>query len=390
MPSIAIVPLRDGDGDERSRDTALAVGEALAAATSLRVVGGKAIEEVLAYHQSGGGEDPGLSEADAELRRAKERYFQFRSDEALAAADRAVALLAARPEDLSKSGPALVDASLTQAVIARSRGDLTAARRALARALKIHPSLDLASQEYPPGLVALFEEESGALAAVPRGTVSVSTKPPAAEVFLNGMSAGVTPLEFQVPEGDYRLLIRTNRYGDVERAISVSDGARVEVREKLRWVTGAAASPAATEAAEVREALRIADLLKADKVVLINVDGDAGRIEARMVDRMLRVGQPPMSVRTKGGAPEAEALAELTRAIASQAASDIAADPARAIDPKGVADPALLGKRKKPLFKSPLFWGIVGALVAGGVGGGIAAAMSGGGGDRGSVRVEFR
>lgn len=392
--TIAVVPLLDGDADEESCGMSREIRFALSATTAARLLDADVVDDVLSYHPSPRrSADDVVARAEETLARAKEQYFQFRTGDARGSLESAVAQLEADPEALSKTGALLVDAYLTRAVVERAGSRSEAARQYLAAALAVYPALEISEAQYPPSIRGLFDEERRRIEGLPSGSLAVATEPPAAEVFLNGNRIGASPLEVRLPAGNYRVRIRTNRYGDVDRTVDVKADARAEVRERLRWVRGdGRGAPAADGAAAlVREGLRIADLLVVDKVILVDVDGEGVKqtLQARMIDRSLRAGQRPIEL-ALGGGDDAAVLADLTAALAAQAAMDLQADPARTIDPKGMAHPVLLGRRRAPIFKSPIFWGIVGAIVAGGVGGGIAASLSGGSGERGSVRVNFR
>lgn len=391
--SIAVVPVADGDADERSAELAAEIGGALGIATSCRIVDAKLVAKILAYQEAPAVPAFVAENASKKLVLAKEHYFAFRTAEARGEIDAAIAALEARPEVLSSVGAELLDARVTQAVIAKSRGDDMAVRAALGAALRLNPALDLAAEQYPPSLIAILDEERATLAAKPVGRVVVATKPPAAEVLVDGIARGTTPIDFELPAGSHRLLIRANRYTEVERGIEVVPGGRVDVREKLAWLDAeksAAAAPA-NAVGWLAEGLRIAELLAADRVILVDADAapDGERIEARTIDRKLGAGRKPLAI---GGADVASPvrLAQFTDLLATEAEADLAGDPARDLDPKGVADPALLERRKRPLHKSPVFWGILGGVLAGALGGGLAAAFSGGSGDFGQVKVEFK
>ena len=61
--------------------------------------------------------------------------------------------------------------------------------------------------------IKIFQEISNASKDSPKGAATVSTKPSVAEVFLNGVKKGVTPVAIKgLPVGAYSLMIKTNRY----------------------------------------------------------------------------------------------------------------------------------------------------------------------------------
>ena len=139
------------------------------------------------------------------LAAAKEHYFAFRMRDARQEATAALASLQAQPLN-AESGPQLLDAALTLAQIARSQGDLKEMQRAISVALRVDPLLELSPEQYPPGIVEACATQRRELQSGPAGGLLVESAPPAAEVLLNGISRGATPMELRgLPAGDYAL-----------------------------------------------------------------------------------------------------------------------------------------------------------------------------------------
>lgn len=401
---LVVAPIADGDLDSESENIANAVGLALAQTTSHHIVDSKLAARVLDYYNDTDEPAPSaLAGAQKEISEAKEKFFSFHYDDAAAKLDRAISILKGA-DDLSATGAALADANVSRALIAKSRGDENAARDAIASVLRIDPTFELDPQSYPPSLIATFNSVKGALAATPRGAVKITTTPPAADVYLNGIKKGVTPIEIKdLPEGSYSLAIEANRYEKILRSVDVKNDARVEIKEKLKWAKNSAEKNGGKKsrfdesAAEVKEGIRIAKLVRADKAVLVDVDAADGgkKVTARVVDAAFGAGMAAivlnLDAKSSEGSWRSEGLAALVGRISSQTSADLASYPSRKIDPKGVADPILLAKQKRNVTASPVFWWVVGALAAGAIGGGVAAAMDGGGSNGpGSLRVEFR
>jgi len=247
-------------------------------------------------------------------------------------------------------------------------------------------------------MIRTFEEVKEKALGGPSGALRITSKPPVARVFLNGNLQGVTPLEVKdLPVGAYRIAIKANRYKSIEREVKIVEGKTTKMRGRLRWASknGGAGKRDASDLNElVQLGLHTADAAKADKVILVDVDSAGkGRVRAsaQMVDRRYRAGQPPVFMKA-GTAPDerTSALAKMVRTLGSQAGVDLASDPGRHVAPPGVSDPILLGKRKKPIHRRPIFWGAIGAVVVGAIIGGVFAASSGGSAQSGRVKVNFR
>ncbi len=389
--SVAVLPALDGDADEISRDAADAIAAALAFAAPLHIIEPGQAAAVGAYQQPAP-----LSRGEARaplLAAAKEHYFAFRVREARAEAEQALAALEAAPLDAA-SGPQRLDAALTLAQVARSQGDLQEMRRAIAAALAVDPLLDLSAEQYPPGMVQACEEQRRVLQSGPAGELVVESVPPVAEVLINGISRGATPLTLSgLPAGEYAISVRANRYRPEQRQVRIAAGARERVRAKLAWARQGDAGDAGRDAAAaVREGVRLAEALRADQVVLVDARSAEGKgmsLALRVVDRAARTGMKPVEVETFGGAAKNDQLAEAASRLARQLQVELDTDPTRWLDPAGEADPMLLGKAKKPLHRRPLFWAGVGTAAAAAIIGGVLAAMSSGD-SSGAVRIQFK
>ncbi len=152
---------------------------------------------------------------------------------------------------------------------------------------------------------------------------------------------------------------------------------------------------------QIAEGVRIAELLRVQKVVMVDADevsNGSGEIAIRMIDRKYKAGHNPVVVRYSNDKNKLAAdLSEATAILAKQSQVAILDNPQKHLDPDGVGDPVLLGKRNKMLWTAPAFLAVIGGVLAAGAGGAAAAVMlsSGGGGGGGgsgvgSVNVNFK
>ncbi len=395
--SIAIIPIHDGVSDNISDELADSFSRALAGQGLIAVSKDK-VEAVLKYYQKPiqTGDD-----AAAALIRAKEHYFNFDYPEAYAQATRAINLMG------GKAGTDLRDAYITAAVIAKTgKEQEESARDHFRRALQIDPNYELDSRSFSPSVVQLFNEVRSETSSLPAGSIKVDSDPEVAEVFINGIPKGVTPVTISnLPAGDYSVAIKTNKYKPVEKKINVTAGNIIKIREKLVWAAGFGdqsiyniLSSEDEAVAQINEGVRIAELLRVSKVAMVDVDQAAdgsGEIVVRMIDRRYKAGHNPIVVKYSAAKKGLEDnLKNAADTLLKQTQINVAENPSKYLDPDGVGDPVLLGKRKRQFAGTPAFWGILGGVVAAG-GGGAAAALllSGGGGSTsrtGSVNVQFR
>ncbi len=388
--SAAILPRMDGDMDAESRDLADALSDLMRLMTDHHIVDGAKAKQIAEYRD--GAPEAGPGEVRSLIASAKEHHFAFKHAAAERDIDEAIALLSGRALD-RETGPVALDAYLSKAMIAVSSGDAAGADEGLERALSIDPLLDLEGKDYPPSLKERLIALKAGSRARDSGALSVKSRPAAAEVYVNGIMQGVTPVELEgLPIGEYSLVVAANRYAPDERSITVLPDMTVKIKSKLRWAKGAEAGGEGAAGSGVRSALDMADALKVDRVVM--VDADAGAegslvISAQVIDKALRTGLKPIVLPEVLPEYKHNQVAEMANMLVDQLGADPLDNPTEMIDPIGEGDPIVLGKRKKPLVRQPLFWGIVGTLVAGAVAGGIAASMSGGSGT-GNLKVSFK
>jgi len=184
----------------------------------------------------------------------------------------------------------------------------------------------------------------------------------------------------------------------VVRRIKLASGETEKLSVPLEWIDDAEFHSGGKYGQrggyqEIAEALRVAEIMKADRAVLLTVNEStqgSGMARARLVDRKYRAAFKPIMA-SYNSQNRAKVLDEFYVEITKTLGRDIADHPDKYLDPNGTADPILLGNQKKKIYSQPVFWGAVGTAVAGALAGGILAATAGGSSsDEGSVRVRFR
>lgn len=407
--TVVIVPVHDGTSDQISKDLSEAFGKAFAR-QGAAVVSSEKVEAVMGYYRtSKANDDVQNSDAAEAISRAKEHYYNFDNEEASAQITRAIKMLEDPGPASLRTGAALRDAYVTAGIIERSiKGREKNSKIFFTKALKIDPSYVIDERAFAPSVVSAFSDAKKEVLGGKPGSIFADTDPKAAEVFINGIFKGVTPVTVSdLPEGNYSVGIRTNKYKAIEKEVAVRSGEVSKVKEKLSWMGGAGEVSSENHGvvrskdeavSQIAEGVRIADLLRVPKVVLIDADesGDgSGEILARMVDRKYKAGHNPVVIRYS--ADKKGLLNDLTQAtqtLMGQFNAELAKNPQKYLDPDGTGDPVLLGKRKKPIYAAPAFWAILGGVLAASAGGAAAAVMMSGGDDSapatGSVNVQFK
>lgn len=402
--SVAVVPIHDGTNDRMSDDLVVALRDALKRQEGVQVVDTKVVDAIVHYHDpvptvQGAG---ALGPIDERITEAKARYLRFDNRGALAAAQAAVAMADGLPVATPDVGDPLAQALVVQAMAHHALRQLPAMQIDLQRLIRVAPTYRVDPRDFPPSMIAAFTSARNELLRAGRGTLQVTSTPPAAEVLLNGRPIGVTPYTVpDLPVGSYDVTVRANRYDAWRRTVVVAADTTHIADARLAWTKPSARAaspqvrgadiPAAAREAQVTAGVRLATLAGVDKILAVNVDegpDGSGTITGRWIDRALRVGQRPVLLRYSAARKNLHNdLARMTTLLARQVTTDILRDPARATDPVGTGDPILLGHRRRRV--SPLVWGSLGAGVVGGI---LAAIFAGHGGNEGTgtLRVSFR
>lgn len=403
---LAVVPVHDGASDAVSDELRASISAALARQAGIHVVDPNRVAEVMAYHEassSGAAASSQLTRAMELQQRAKEHFLNFASAEALAEMRTAIQDIQSASLSLNDKGQALRDAFVTAAVIAADTKDMASAAQYFESALRIDPQYQLDGGTFSPRLKEVFAKVRTQVSTAASGSMQVQSDPKVADVYINGLKKGVTPLQLALPAGNYDLRVAGNRYTAFEKKIQIHSGETATVDARLTWQR-AKPKPSATSVetsetqALIREGQRLMDLLRLQKVVLLDVDAapdGSGEIRARMMDATTQASHRPVVVRYRADRSTLpKDLGQMVKLLSAQATMKRIDNPVAQLDPVGVGDPIVLGRRKGRGI-TPLGWGVIGGVAGGGALAGIlAAVLSGGGGGSagsgtGSVHVQL-
>lgn len=405
--TVVVVPVHNNSSDEDADRAADQLRTLLSKDRTLNIIDKAKIDSVLRYYDRN--EDGGIStNTDELLAKAKDSYYRFNYIEAKSLVQRAIS-------DIQKSGSvfdygkSLIDAYLVLGIILRSMGNIGEARQAFREALRLDPEFKLDSRAFPPSMVNVFEGVRESEKIRPRGNLRVESRPRVADVYLNGVMKGVTPVTINnLPTGTHYVKISANKYDTIKKTVEIKEGKSVRISERLQWMggeheklTGKNYATSVNDFNQVDEALKIADLLKVDRVILVGAgvgSGSSGVVTARMVDSKYHTGyQPVVRSYGKGGSDVNAALSEVSKELTSQMNVNILNNPKKYSSPPGSGDPVLMSTKKRSKISKPVLYGVIGGVLAAGLGAGLAAAFaagSGGGGSGGSgtgnVNVTFR
>ncbi|MDP2600869.1 MAG: PEGA domain-containing protein [Deltaproteobacteria bacterium] len=377
--------------NEASAKTADILRQKLQEIPFLYVVDPQKTEAVLSYHSGYKvTADPALTaEAEEWLNRAKQHYFDFAFREAQAELKPVLELFAANPGLLLDAGVLLIDAYVTKALVDSALKQKENVEDDFQKILAVNPLFELDAANFTPSFRKIFNTVRENFLQNADSRLVVKSFPKAVEVYLNGVYQGVTPLTLApLPAGAYPIRFVANHYATHDKNIVLKPGETLSLNPKMIWA--GARSKKIENRNQIREGLRIAEILKTDKVLLVDVDQKS--ITSRLVDRRYRAGHIPLSFPLDADSPSFEKnLDKMARLIAAQTQIDLTKNPRAHLDPDGMGDPILLAKRRRKISKGFLYGGL-GAVGIGGLVAGILAASGGGSStpQTGSVSLNFK
>lgn len=217
------------------------------------------------------------------------------------------------------------------------------------------------------------------------GAIKVVANPEASEVFLNGFYRGISPLQIDhLPAGKHIIEVKTVNHEPFLQQVSVKEEETTVVKPILSRNATASdhhdqtvrPSDYKTEAALSALISNLGYHLGVSKVVLVSNKNEAGlnTVFYRLGDTSLGSVQTLHSVPLDPKKYDVS-LTSLVGKMKEEAQTDILKNPSQYAN-QTVGSLDLQQKRRKPVYKRPLFWVLVGSGAAAG---GVLAVILGGG-----------
>jgi len=259
-------------------------------------------------------------------------------------------------------------------------GNDAAAREAFARSASWDPGRRIDAVNYPPDVVALFDEVKAEIAARPPASLGVSASEEA-RVWVDGREVGTTPVStLSLPPGQHALLVRAADGTSVFQTIELREGVSRTVTANLSTRSlGTAAADSAGRSRQTRDLYRGVGAYAGTTVVAL-----AGAVGPDQVAVQLyspASGNFSRALTGDAGNDPAAAIADLAPALAGYVAEngDIRTD---RVSPQVIAldvsdndvlagllfEPPEPGREVVEVTRGPKWyvWAGAGALVAGG------------------------
>lgn len=390
LPSVAVY---SRGGDDFLKKVSRDLVDSISATSCCHVVDANIVDDIAKYHEDRLKKGTSSDEGIKLLSQAKEQYFGFKYKEAREKVERAISVFKSR--GYQSSGKELMDSLLLRALLAKALHEDGVIQGLSSEMVKINPMIDLETGKLPPTLAAEIENSRQVLMSQGVGELKVRSKPPVTEVYLNGISRGLAPMEInKLPAGQYLITLKATNYTDYSQFVTVETGKEVVIKGKLDWID---ASKNKDEASSIAEGARLAGLLKVDKMVVLTSDTRNGVVRALMVDRKYSVAHKPYEMKminTDGisisGDEYSNNLAWLADKLSFQVSEPIASRSVTKVVGLSEETPSeFFSGMKKPIYKRPLFWTGVGATVAGGILAGLLISFGSGSANSGDLRVRF-
>ena len=218
-----------------------------------------------------------LEDVERQVESARTLFYNGQHDRALDLLKQALAELERAPlagQPWKVTAPALA----LQGVVLTSLNKKGDAAEACRRVLRVEPAHTLSSDEFTPSVISQFEVFRKELARQKKGVTQVQSTPPGAEVIVEGRVMGVTPLKLELPPSTYRVAVRTNERFSYLRVIAVPRDASIQVdlASEGALVTQAPLCLAAKDKLAEAAALKLANTVTADDLIVVRLEGSKG------------------------------------------------------------------------------------------------------------------
>jgi len=262
------------------------------------------------------------------------------------------------------------------------------ARDSFQKAVRLDPERVITDQKYPPKTVRFYQKvREDFLSDAKLASLEVGTSPSESEIYLNGAYKGITPLVIpRFTPGEHFIYVKKTGYQSLGKKIDVASSGTQEkliLKKKSKapfYSQGMRVHDLKNTSGLVPASTQIGKAMGLDKLILVSVEevGWNYKITARMIDLRYRAFHKHKSVEILDFHSDTRpAAAVIAKDLKEKAPLDLAQNPKKYAESEVV----VIGKKKKkPFYKSPILWSIVGVLVAGGAATGIILGRRGGGG----------
>lgn len=388
ITSVAIVPYVEATSPEVN-DLIKSVDQNLRLQKGIRVLEQSTTNEILDYYLKYVDASTRDNEGARLLREAREAYLHAEYDAASKSLKAAEAHIAGKEGGGETTG-LMPDLLILKAKIAYVMGSKGAVAGIYEDLVRLDPELS-----FPEGLYSNWERKALAAAKeklAPESTASIeiTSDPINSEIYVNGIRKGVTYYDKpfvvnSLPPGRHCVEIKTIHYEPSTSCVTIAKDETKSIKATLKRLppqkgTGAVTVSPQRYASAHELAGLVAGLgfyMGVNKVILVHKsdEGNPNALTYQIGDSSLGAVNKP---RQLGFDPKAgSSLGLVTKEMRGEIKKDVLENPEDELISQSVGSMQLQEKRRKPLYKRPLFWVIAGAGAA--ATGGIAAVFLGAG-----------
>ena len=218
-----------------------------------------------------------LEEVRRTLARAEALFYADRPQESLTLLEQLTVDLARLPPGADRWA-IYASTELLRGVALSALKRRDASDDAFRQVLRLQPGYRMSAASYSPALRARFEKLRQEQAHAPRVKLTVTSTPPGATVFLDGLPAGQTPLARELPPGLYQLLVGQSGGLSLPHVLALRDDLAFNVDlafERSLPATRALCLQSTGDSPgtlPVGNALKLGLLLELEQLVLVRLD----------------------------------------------------------------------------------------------------------------------
>ncbi|MCP3143076.1 PEGA domain-containing protein [Pyxidicoccus xibeiensis] len=212
-----------------------------------------------------------------QLEAAQDQFYEGRNARAAQAVDEALQQITRLPVG-DMRWKLFVDAQLLHGLNYRTLGKVKESDAAFRSVLRLQPEYTLDPDQFAPSLRQSFDKLKRDLARTPRVKLSVKSTLPAADVYLDGLKVGQTPLTLDVIAGTYDLTLVKGTATSFPRQVQVQ-GADTPLLIDVAYESSVSANPfpciTSTDGNDERtlsHAVRLGGTLGVEEVIVVRLE----------------------------------------------------------------------------------------------------------------------
>ncbi len=301
LPTVLCLPVVDHSLDSTSNRMATAICDQIQLSGQYQGISINQIKPILNYYQQSINSDNKYSHLLNLMDTAKSHYYDFQFEEA-----HSVILKVLDDLDGFNDMAAWrlrLDAQLTDALILQSMKDKEAVESALHAICRDHPMIELSADYYPPKLIKAINKEKESQSKTKQGRLQIQSDPPAAQVYVNGWMAGITPLTISsLPVGGYHIAIVANHYQTTESNVEIFSNDITSVNQRLKWAVSTVTSdvmPSNDDQIRMQYALNAGHQMHSNYVLMVDSDPgikSAHWLEVQVLNSQKKISRAPLLI----------------------------------------------------------------------------------------------